>query len=255
MGWETRGGKQYYYRATKIDGRVVKTYMGTGAAGEEAARADEAARAARVQEAVARHKHAEHLAEGTRLVVAVYELGKQAYADAMTRLGYHNHKGEWRVSRAARVDPSAVAEARERAKAAEEADRRRTAGHPPVPARPFTAPGEAVLEHEIAQVAGPDEAARAAVRATVEAKRAELAGPRPPFVVSLVADRAALLWLRFYRRDAEARDRTDPRAAVARQHALSAAQRDLLGEMWRLGRLKDRQRDRDRRALAAAADG
>ncbi|MBM3982006.1 MAG: hypothetical protein FJ304_17380 [Planctomycetes bacterium] len=252
MGWETRGGKEYYYRAVKINGRVVKTYVGTGAVGAEAARRDELARADRAREAVARHAERERLAEGTRLAIAVYELGKRVYAEAMTRLGCHFHNGEWRARRAARapVDEGAATDARARAAAAREADERRFAGVAPVPVRPFTAPAEAVLEHEIAKVAGPDAAARAAVRATVEAKRAELAGPRPRFEVSLVADRAALLWVRYYRLDAECRDRTDPRAARARQHELTAALRNWLDEMRRLGALKDRQRDRDRLALS-----
>ena len=35
MGWEVRRGKRYYYRTERVNGRVVKTYIGSGPAAEE----------------------------------------------------------------------------------------------------------------------------------------------------------------------------------------------------------------------------
>jgi hypothetical protein len=45
MGWETRGGKRYYYRKERRAGRVRSIYCGSGGRGERAAREDEARRA------------------------------------------------------------------------------------------------------------------------------------------------------------------------------------------------------------------
>ena len=47
MGWEQRGNNPYYYRARRINGRVVKEYVGTGASAEAAAAEDKARRQAR----------------------------------------------------------------------------------------------------------------------------------------------------------------------------------------------------------------
>ncbi|MBM3984045.1 MAG: hypothetical protein FJ304_28020, partial [Planctomycetes bacterium] len=100
MGWETRRGKRYYYRAVKINGCVVKTYVGTGAVGEEAARADEIARTGRALEAEKRRARDEHLAEGTRLAVAVYELGRAVAKSVLKGKGGPVSRKNWRKKRA-----------------------------------------------------------------------------------------------------------------------------------------------------------
>ena len=45
MGWETRRGKRVYYRKVREGGRVRSIYCGSGARGEQAARADAERRA------------------------------------------------------------------------------------------------------------------------------------------------------------------------------------------------------------------
>jgi hypothetical protein len=45
MGWETRNGKQCYYRKVRVDGRVRSIYCGTGERARLAALEDERRRA------------------------------------------------------------------------------------------------------------------------------------------------------------------------------------------------------------------
>ena len=50
MSWEVRGGKKYYTRSRRVDGRVVREYVGGGIAGEYDAELDAEARARRQHE-------------------------------------------------------------------------------------------------------------------------------------------------------------------------------------------------------------
>lgn len=96
MAWE-RG---YYYRVRKINGRVVREYIGKGLAGEQAAASDANRRAERQAQAEARK------AEETRYdtldhQVAQFCQGTDLIAQvALTSAGFHQHKrGEWRRKR------------------------------------------------------------------------------------------------------------------------------------------------------------
>jgi hypothetical protein len=50
MAWEKRGKNKYFYRSTRVDGRVVKVYHGAGLVGELAAGVDALRRAERKAE-------------------------------------------------------------------------------------------------------------------------------------------------------------------------------------------------------------
>lgn len=47
MGWQSRGGREYYYRSKRVNGRVVNEYIGTGARAEEIVAEQKAKSAAR----------------------------------------------------------------------------------------------------------------------------------------------------------------------------------------------------------------
>ncbi len=100
MGWETRSGRRYYYRARKVDGRVVKEYIGTGISVEIAALHDRWACQDRAVTAMARR------AERAGLEAVDGELADVDHAiEALTRVslvltGYHRHnRGNWRRRR------------------------------------------------------------------------------------------------------------------------------------------------------------
>jgi hypothetical protein len=101
MPWETRHqNKSYYYRARKLNGRVVKTYIGTGPLAEELAEADARQRQERLQRSAERKQRQDELSaidaplEGFNDAVEV--LTRASLVDA----GYHFHRSsEWRRRR------------------------------------------------------------------------------------------------------------------------------------------------------------
>jgi hypothetical protein len=101
MGWETRQrGGRYYTRSRKVNGRVVREYVGTGrfadliAAQDAAERGERVAAAAEVRQEQGRLAPAETALAA--LDAAVEDLAKVALASA----GYHrHHRGAWRKRR------------------------------------------------------------------------------------------------------------------------------------------------------------
>jgi hypothetical protein len=101
MAWETRKrGGRYYTRSKKVNGRVVREYVGRGLAGELAAAADERERAQ------GEAKQAAWRAECERIESAIAPL--EEFCDAVETLaraslllaGYQqHHRGEWRLKR------------------------------------------------------------------------------------------------------------------------------------------------------------
>ena len=99
MGWEERRGRSYFYRAKRVNGRVVKEYVGTGSVGEIAA----ANEATQQQE---RAEHALKLAEARNNAAAIEtcldrldELAETAAHEALVAAGFHLHRGQWRKRR------------------------------------------------------------------------------------------------------------------------------------------------------------
>jgi hypothetical protein len=97
VGWE-RG--LYYTRSKKVNGRVVREYVGSGQLGALAAQLDEIERERRADEAEERRAVCAELNE---LATALSDLDERC--DLLTRAalivaGYRQHKrGEWRKQR------------------------------------------------------------------------------------------------------------------------------------------------------------
>jgi hypothetical protein len=98
MGWETRGGRQYYYSKRRRGGRVVSRYVPASIAAL-AAQLDTVTQAEREAERVARRSERAELAQlagtGADLETIARALVRLALLDA----GYHQHKGQWRKRR------------------------------------------------------------------------------------------------------------------------------------------------------------
>lgn len=100
MGWETRtGGKSYYTRSKRRDGRVVREYVGGGLSGWLAAEGDRIDREQREAQAL---REKEDLKRLEALASPVVELSEAAQILVRAHLiagGCHRHKGEWRRAR------------------------------------------------------------------------------------------------------------------------------------------------------------
>jgi hypothetical protein len=108
MGWESRGGRAYYYRGRRAGGRVVKEYVGAGPAADLVARHDALARDRRQAEAEAARRTADELAALDAAVAPLDELTDLVARAALLSAGYHRpNRGPWRKRRA-RPDPEAA---------------------------------------------------------------------------------------------------------------------------------------------------
>lgn len=100
MGWETRNGRQYFYRKVRNGDKIRSDYIGHG----ELARAIayfEQRDNEEIQDAK-RLKSQEKEAERARETefMAFYTAVEAEFAQAMTAAGYHrHHRGEWRKQR------------------------------------------------------------------------------------------------------------------------------------------------------------
>ena len=106
MAWESRKGQgAYYTRTSRIGGRVVREYIGTGRLAQAIALMDELERQDRQAVADARREERARL---DALDVKVVELDE--FADLLARAvlinaGYHQHnRGEWRKRRERKND-------------------------------------------------------------------------------------------------------------------------------------------------------
>jgi len=101
MAWETRNGRgRYYTRSKRVDGRVVREYLGTGLPAELAAETDALGRAQRLAECEAWNRRRAEI-EATSAVVGRFAEGVRALTrSTLQAAGYHQHnRGEWRQRR------------------------------------------------------------------------------------------------------------------------------------------------------------
>ncbi len=100
MGWERRRDRLYYYRSTKVGGRVVKEYAGAGLVGELAADLDAEQRVERQARADRERAERGRLEAIEAPLVELCGLADALAKAALLAAGYHrHHRGEWRRRR------------------------------------------------------------------------------------------------------------------------------------------------------------
>ena len=101
MGWEQRErGGLYYTRSRRVDGRVVREYVGAGPLAEFAALRGAEERRQREEEERAWRAEYEHLEALEKPVEELCELADLLAHAALIAAGYHQHHGgEWRKKR------------------------------------------------------------------------------------------------------------------------------------------------------------
>jgi hypothetical protein len=96
VGWE-RG---YYYRVRKVNGRVVREYVGAGEVGKLVAEMDALEREQRQWEALERRQEKDDLQALDAEMKALNERIDLAARAVLLAAGFHQHKrGEWRKRR------------------------------------------------------------------------------------------------------------------------------------------------------------
>jgi len=104
MGWETRAnGGRYYTRSRRIDGRVVREYVGCGRKGELAAMADAQRRATRKADRATIRAEQERVRAIDAALMDLHRTVDQLTRGALLAAGFERHKRQWRKRR---DDPS-----------------------------------------------------------------------------------------------------------------------------------------------------
>lgn len=101
MGWESRNGRgRYYTRSRRVNGRVVREYVGSGPIAELIARVDEIKRDKRDLARMDARAKRDDLDELDRLVADFDRQVRSVVREALQSAGYHQHdRGAWRKRR------------------------------------------------------------------------------------------------------------------------------------------------------------
>ncbi|HET6456539.1 MAG TPA: hypothetical protein VFI02_19210 [Armatimonadota bacterium] len=101
MTWEMRGGcGPYYTRSRRVNGRIIREYVGKGYMGELASAMDEIDRTEQQAKAEALRTQIGQLDRIEEMVEAVYSTADEITVSSLESAGYHrHHRGEWRKRR------------------------------------------------------------------------------------------------------------------------------------------------------------
>jgi len=103
MGWEHRRNGRYYYRFHREGGRVVKQYLGCGAAAEAAAAEDAVRRAKRLAQRQASNDLTRTYLPLITHLATLKDAFDTAFHAAATATGHYVHKRQWRKRQHARA--------------------------------------------------------------------------------------------------------------------------------------------------------
>jgi len=100
MVWETRNDRgRYYTRSRRIEGRVVREYVGCGRKGELAAMADAQRRATREADRAAIRAERERVRAIDVALMDLHRTVDQLTRGALLAAGFERYKRQWRIRR------------------------------------------------------------------------------------------------------------------------------------------------------------
>jgi hypothetical protein len=101
MGWEKRArGSKYYTRSRRVDGRVVREYIGKGPKAEEQAEDDQLARMVMAKQRAIVQSRLKQLDALDATIGKFSKVLDSAVHVVLKDAGYHqHHRGEWRKRR------------------------------------------------------------------------------------------------------------------------------------------------------------
>ena len=100
MSWIRRNQRHYYSRSYRVDGSIVREYVGGGAAGEQAATEDAQRRAQRQAATATRRAEQDRWDQATSTLQELCDLSDLLVRAALLAAGYHQHsRSTWRRKR------------------------------------------------------------------------------------------------------------------------------------------------------------
>jgi hypothetical protein len=101
MSWHAKkqGGKSYYYRSVRVNGRPVKQYVGTGPHADEAARAVRERRENKETQRLTFQHERNRLSCAETALKELRLLVKLLFRAHLLLGGYHEHRRQWRRRR------------------------------------------------------------------------------------------------------------------------------------------------------------
>src|SRR5262245_27513444 len=98
MGWESRRGRGCYYtRSKRVNGRVVRQYVGTGPQAEQAAEEDTRRRSERRAQSEALRAERERRQAAEALLHELWGAAELLLRAVLTAANFHQHnRGAWR---------------------------------------------------------------------------------------------------------------------------------------------------------------
>jgi hypothetical protein len=102
MAWEKRErGGPYYTKSRRVNGQVVREYIGGGEFARIVSESDAMSRTLREAERQQQRAELERLEALAALVCELCDVTEVLTRAHLLTLGYHEHKGEWRRERRA----------------------------------------------------------------------------------------------------------------------------------------------------------
>jgi hypothetical protein len=262
MSWEQRGSQRYYYRVHYHQGRLTKTYYGTGPAAQRAAAEDDHKRRLRQQEHLAKQYLQDLETQLTALTHVVHTL----VSATLVGHGFHQHqRGDWRRWRHlpsynqqegafAMQEFSIPAESGTSYDSMQSLIQQAQQGDTSIlplirhllDQVPELWENSHVLAHQVEKawtnaLSGPDLMSKEIIAREVEGLRSQLLGPQPTPLEKLLVERICICWLAVQHAELHAARRFNERAVVltlSEEHRQDKVHQRFLSAIRELARVR-----------------